>query len=726
MKHGSLFSGIGGAELAASWVGWNNVFHCDINEFGNRVIRYHFPESKEYGDITKTDFREWRGKIDVLTGGFPCFKAGTHVMTYEGLKNIENICLGDLILTKRGRYMPCNAIMNKVANEIFGIKAQGLYEPIITTRDHPFFVKRKKGNKATWVNAGDISKGDMIAYRCIDGDLKLKDENYWYMVGRFLGDGWILDGKRKSKIEKGHRGSRINSINHKVIICCNKKESECLKSIILKAGYKYTFSPDRTVDKFIICNQELIGELMKFGRYSFGKKLSKESFRLENSRKKALFEGWLSADGYIEKNGSYKITTVSEELAVGMASIARDVYKCPVSISKKTVNRICKIEGRVVNERPQYCITVSNCNRYGYYKNGFVWCLVKKVYKKLEEVKVYNIGVLEDETYTANGIAVHNCQPFSVAGKRKGKEDDRYLWPEMLRVIRETQPTWVVGENVGGIVSMVQPGTQVKMECETSLFEEDYYTKEEQEYVIETVCKSLECEGYSVQPLLIPACAVGAPHRRDRIWFVAHSNNDGGPKNTQSERIKNFQDKNKYECVCLSDVTPHRTNAGSESEQTREELSDKYRPTSNAKSDGDRRELRRLEKKNDFLGKSEKCRENYLQSWDYGEKRITTNAKSEQSKRMQSKQSEISKSESGKFGGNDSKKHFERNDWSSFPTQSPICNRDDGLSDRLVGITFPKWRNEAIKAMGNAWVPEVAYQIFKVINQIENETEYRR
>ena len=293
-------------------------------------------------------------------------------MTSEGLKNIEDISVGDLILTKEGRYMPCNAIMNKVANEVIGIKSQGLYEPMITTYEHPFFVKRKKEDEANWVNAGDIQKGDMVAYRCIDGELTLKDENYWYMVGRFLGDGWILDGKRKSKIEQGHRGSRVNSINHKVVICCNKKESERLKSIILKAGYKYTFSPDRTTDKFIICNKELVSELMNFGRYSYGKKLSKESFRLENSRKKALFEGWLSADGYIEKNGAYKITTVSKELAIGMASIARDVYKCPVSISRKKVNRICKIEGRIVNERPQFCVTVSNCNKYGYYKDGIV------------------------------------------------------------------------------------------------------------------------------------------------------------------------------------------------------------------------------------------------------------------------------------------------------------------------------------------------------------------
>ena len=72
MTHASLFSGIAGAELAARWVGWKNVFHCEINPFGRRVIEYHFPESKSYEDVTTTDFSEYRGRIDVLTAGFPC------------------------------------------------------------------------------------------------------------------------------------------------------------------------------------------------------------------------------------------------------------------------------------------------------------------------------------------------------------------------------------------------------------------------------------------------------------------------------------------------------------------------------------------------------------------------------------------------------------------------------------------------------------------------------
>lgn len=102
------------------------------------------------------------------------------------------------------------------------------------------------------------------------------------------------------------------------------------------------------------------------------------------------------------------------------------------------------------------------------------------------------------------------CQPFSVAGKQRGKEDDRYLWPEFIRVIRELWPTWVIGENVPGIINLA----------------------------LDTVLADLEAEGYEVQCFLVPACGVDAPHKRFRICIVAHSIDRSFPLRRNGE----FQD----------------------------------------------------------------------------------------------------------------------------------------------------------------------------------------
>ena len=111
------------------------------------------------------------------------------------------------------------------------------------------------------------------------------------------------------------------------------------------------------------------------------------------------------------------------------------------------------------------------------------------------------------------------CQPFSVAGKQKGKRDDRYLWPEMLRVIREIKPTWVLGENVPGILRIAG----------------------------KTVCEDLEREGYAVTVLNFEAAAVGAPHRRERVFFVAHSTSLQCDTRAKKQRILRTVQKNRRE-----------------------------------------------------------------------------------------------------------------------------------------------------------------------------------
>ena len=109
------------------------------------------------------------------------------------------------------------------------------------------------------------------------------------------------------------------------------------------------------------------------------------------------------------------------------------------------------------------------------------------------------------------------CQPFSVAGRKKGTQDDRDLWPEMFRVIQEFKPTWVIGENVANFTSMAFQRTKI----------------------------NLESEGYEVQPFIIPACALNAPHRRDRVWIVGYSEYNGSFTTKKQRGIDKTGNNNK-------------------------------------------------------------------------------------------------------------------------------------------------------------------------------------
>lgn len=170
--------------------------------------------------------------------------------------------------------------------------------------------------------------------------------------------------------------------------------------------------------------------------------------------------------------------------------------------------------------------TVGFCERDAYCK-----ALLSKRFPKVrihEDIKTLPAKSFFGVNVLTGGFP---CQPFSTAGKRKGRDDDRYLWPEMLRVIKDARPTWVVGENVAGIRSVVFHSGPSKVESRTLVRREDsdFYKgvlSRQEVLQLGKCCKDLEDAGYTVQPLIIPACAVGAFHRRDRVWILARSTED--------------------------------------------------------------------------------------------------------------------------------------------------------------------------------------------------------
>lgn len=209
------------------------------------------------------------------------------------------------------------------------------------------------------------------------------------------------------------------------------------------------------------------------------------------------------------------------------------------------------------------------------------------------------------------------CQPFSVAGKRKGQEDDRFLWPEMLRVIDEVKPRWVVGENVTGLIGMA----------------------------LNQVLTEMEDKGYHTETYILPACALNAPHRRDRIWIIANRLRDGFNGNKKSSEGYEHTTRG----AAFGNFDTHVS----------------FGFTSNA--NGNKRCERGL----------------YSEGF-------------ETSKRYTSACDAPS---------------YQWTSWQDFPTQSPICNGNDGLSAGLVRHN----RINALKAGGNAIVPQVAFELFKAI-----------
>lgn len=270
------------------------------------------------------------------------------------------------------------------------------------------------------------------------------------------------------------------------------------------------------------------------------------------------------------------------------------------------------------------------------------------------------------ETYLLTGG--FPCQPFSQAGRRKGTADNRFLWPEMLRVIREFRPRWVVGENVAGLLTI------------------------ESGLVFEQVCLDLEKEGYEVQPFVIPAVAVNAPHRRDRVWIVANCTGDRQQRGGAT-------------------VAPEKGH-GARPEPARQLAGRPERPYSNVKNSlGERNRGRSdgLEK-----GSAEQM-ESEVQI-----ARSDSHASHPEEQRFQ---------QSGKtrcqIGSRRTRRRRFTDDrsWDEnwVTVASELCRVDDGLPATLDGLELsaPRHRAERLKGLGNAWVPAVAIEIMKAIKYAE-------
>lgn len=546
---GSLFDGSGGFPLAGMMAGIAPVWASEIEPFPIRVTTRRIPQMKHYGDISKMNGSKIE-PVDIITFGSPCFPAGTLVLTDRGYVEIENIKRDMKVLTHKGRWRKVTAVGSKMGETVI---LQGNHYGLECTPNHPIYSaeikhyyprlqNRKRADirlisedknwtpaenmqSKLWAVPNKIEKIP-ITKPCYTGDYREKvlpsmDEDFFYFVGRWLGDGWVRDGQRPNR----PKGQKFGNI----ILCDSLDKEDELCCIIEKVTDHYSIERCRTAVKFKFTSKVFCEWLTdNFGKYAGGKKIPSWVYGMDEKYRKALLGGVLNSDGYRLDENKYKVCTTSKKLAHGLRLLAETLgYSTTVYKHKSAPTKL--IEGRLVNQKEQFIVQLTKSKtvkRLSDEKHS--WYKVCSVQPTCEIKRVYNLTVDEDNSYIADDVVVHNCQDLSLAGKRSGLDGAKSsMFFEAIRVIKEMReatngeyPRWIVWENVPGALS------SSKGQDFRTVLEEICKIKDETVHISMPEKKwsgagEIVGDDYSVAYRILNAQFFGVPQRRRRIFLVA-------------------------------------------------------------------------------------------------------------------------------------------------------------------------------------------------------------
>lgn len=530
------------------------VNFCEFDKFAEQsyCAVHGVDASLNLGDITKVDETKIK-PFSMICGGSPCFVEGTLVLTENGYMPIEKIVSGDKVITHKNRYMKVVKLMINETNKLVGFRTS-VSEMIYCTPEHPIYIRehQRSWNTKTkeydrvfdvpiWRVADEISVGNYVGTAINqkeelpkwDGYFHYKNQyktslsdeselndyfsigDFWYLVGRYIGDGWLNMSDEKS-----------------IIICCKEDEVTSITNRLNNIGINYSITEQSTVIRIQITKKELHFYLRRFGHGASNKHLTKDVLNLPVDLLREFLSGYIDSDGTFTQ-GRYKITSVSRRLIYEIGECVAKVYHRPYSIYFTERPKTHIIEGRVVNQKDTYQICWKPTNDKqdkSFYEDGYIWSPITKVVKEdLENELVYNLEIEDDNSYMVQGVIVHNCQDFSVAGKGEGSKwkckdcgheynpltvhySSRHKCPkcgsesldktrssllvEWLRVIRANKPKWGIYENVKNIV-----GAKFKETFQMFLDELHEY-------------------GYNTYFQVINAKDFGIPQNRERVYLI--------------------------------------------------------------------------------------------------------------------------------------------------------------------------------------------------------------
>lgn len=556
-----LCAGYGSQALALKNLGID--VYSEIAEFDKYASQAYMQlhgETKNYGDIYTIDETKLP-YFDMITYSTPCFTEDSLVLTEKrGFQKIIDIQIGEKVITHDGNYKTVENVINNGKKKTVKIYGMGIDE-IHTTPNHLFYVREKShvwNNKTrsytrvfsepVWKQADSLKRTDYmgipinkkseipewngITFVWSDGrkdryknqlSQYMNNKDFWWLIGRYIADGWFRN-------------------NGGIIIGCGKKKFVEMKEKCDSIGLNYNILEERTVIKFYYQLKELELFVQSFGKYAYGKKIPSFVMDLPVDLLNSFLNGYMSGDGCFT-NGRFKATSVSRELIYGLAQCIAKVYKQPYSIYKTERPKTTVIEGRTVNQKDTYELCFKKEKRpqdKAFYEDGFIWFPVTKV-EEDEIETVYDLTVEENHSFTVQGVIVHNCQDFSVAGKGKGGDKgsgtrSSLLW-ECERIIRAVKPKYLLMENVKNLLS------------------------EKHRHNFNEWFKVLEGMGYTNYYKVLNAKDYGIPQNRERIFCVSILG--GGqylfpnPKPLE-KRLKDMLEDNVDEKYYLSDISVNR------------------------------------------------------------------------------------------------------------------------------------------------------------------------
>jgi len=562
----STFAGCGGSSLGYHLAGFQELLAVEWDDNAAATFKLNFPDVPLYhGDIAKLSVEECLarsglrvGQLDVFDGSPPCFVAGTLITCQQSITPIEFITANMLILSHAGKYQRVLEIMERIyQGKLLTVELKYGRKPIVCTPEHPFFARKRmegvrncKGRKngsiykyysdPAWIEAKDLKAGDVVCephtkdsvslavpkivkkqrinidgvsgstqsgMQLIESDCRLdwSTNEYAWLLGFYLAEGHTRGCNPTLEKNGACRREAILSIaDHEAVLIAEKIIGLGLHPQVQKHSKGSTRVTITDVDFWALCQTVGKGASEKFVPEAF--------HCMPIEWQKEFLDGYFSGDGCYSANGKNstkrKATTVSWAIAQGISRMVARVFNLVSSIEVLYPAGMSEIEGRQVTVKEAYCVgyilPTSERIRPGFVDDIGAWIPVKAISESDSDgCSVYNFEVENDNSYVANGIAVHNCQGFSTAGNRKFSDPRNSLFKEYARLLTGLQPKVFVMENVTGMIKGCMKQAYLKI-----------------------IAELRNC-GYQAQGQVLNAMYYNVPQSRARVIIIGVRNDLG-------------------------------------------------------------------------------------------------------------------------------------------------------------------------------------------------------